>query len=627
MGTAIPLSMTPLMSSGRYQLFTQGEPRHLQVRCEAKGSTSAFWFDVTDCAVEVTARIYDADTGGRGSFIEFTHPITEEHETDIVWDSELSKKESGQILERLAGHGLTVFNETLERGITTRTLFLKYLLMARPGPIISIHTQSGWSSDCRHFVLGKSVYPEQDQLSMVEDRDSFISKEQPDIDAWKSLTPHIKLQPMWQFAAQMAFSGPLIKILKIPQASLGGFVLHGGSGKGKTYANIIGRAVFGNTPISFSATRTGLEDVAAVHNDRTLFLDELHQAGSLGRSESSGSAQIGQVIYDLANGTGKIRRVDAKKLEKPKHWQLLWLGTGEISSADFIRPALGESKEGQRIRAADIPADHPWIHVDLGVGGGREICRQIEDLGPKCGGAAGKLFIEALARYSPAKIKELREDFEKLYKKYFEEEAKTGTQTRLAERCALVAMAGKVAQDMGLLPNGVGYISAPLNVFKTWQQNVGGEAANDIQRCAQHIIGWIDEHRGDRLIPIETIERAGFDKLGAEPRGNYRNFAGFIKGDWCYITPKIFRSLCATYGGAPGVCRVFKQEKILDINAGGNSNQFQLPEVREIKTRLIETDKTETITLGKIVWRGRSKCYALDLAQLESFAAPEEIKK
>ena len=455
MATAIPLTIKPLMVSGRFQLFSSAGPtsttERLRVRIESEKGQSVFWFDVTDCPASVTARVHDTATGGRGSLVEFTHPISDEEMSEIVWDSELAGQSSTVVLERLASRGLTVFNETLARGITTRTLFQKYILTARPDREIAIHTKTGWSDDKSHYVLGKDVYPSQDQISLIDDQEAFLSNAESCEASWQKLMPLIDKQPMWRFAAQLAFAGPLINILKIPQASLGGFVFYGGSGKGKSYANMIGQAVFGAQPITFSATRTALEDVAFTHNDRTLFLDELHQAGSIGRSESSGSAQIGQVIYDLANGCGKLRRVDAKKLEKPKAWQLLWLGTGEISSADYIRPALGESKEGQRIRAADIPADHPDIHTDLTVEGGRKICGQIQDLAPKCGGAAGRQFLRYLVALPHQNRTALRKRFDKLYKEHFADLALTGTQTRLAERCALVAFAGLLAEEQGLL--------------------------------------------------------------------------------------------------------------------------------------------------------------------------------
>ena len=639
--TVSPISMEPVFDAGRFQFFACGDPKRLQVRCQIGQNAEAFWFDVTDCPVSVTARVFDASTGGRGSLVEFTHPITKRNESDIVWDSELSAATTSAVLERLASKGLTVFKETLAKNISTRSLFLKYLLNARPEMNVMIHAEAGWSKDKKQYVLGDEVFPPTDQISVRTKENSMLTEGAPDEDAWTALRPYIGKSTMWQFAAQIAFAGPLIKILGLPQSSLGGFLFHGGSGMGKSYATQIGRAVFGNKPLQFNGTRSGLEDIATSHNDRTLYLDELHQAGSQGKSESSGSAQIGQVIYDLANGTGRIRRKDTKTLAKLRHWQLVWFGTGEISAAEWIAPALGESKEGQRIRAADIPVDNPLIGTDLGVNEGRRICNEIDKLAPACNGFAGRAFLTALLQLTKAQKAHCKEQFEYLYTKHFAPLAKTGTQTRLAERCALVAFAGKLAQEWNLIDVGEGeetYLHAPQTVFKVWQQTVGTEALDDIQRCAQHVLGWIDTNRSERLLELHKVTCADKKqpRWGVERRNGYRGLAGFIEEleysdeeiaaardaqeelpakEVVHLTSAVFRSLCKSFGSTPSVCRKFSEQHILHNVQGSTSYQHQLAEVREIS--LVRNDD---VKLGKVLWRRNARTYSINILELERYA-------
>ena len=96
--TVSPLSMEPVFDAGRFKFFSCGDPKRLQVRCDLGNNAEAFWFDVTDCPVAVTARVYDAATGGRGSLVEFTHPITKREDNDIVWDAELSAATTSAVL-------------------------------------------------------------------------------------------------------------------------------------------------------------------------------------------------------------------------------------------------------------------------------------------------------------------------------------------------------------------------------------------------------------------------------------------------------------------------------------------------------------------------------------------------
>lgn len=639
--TVSPLSMEPVFDAGRFKFFSCGDPKRLQVRCDLGNNAEAFWFDVTDCPVAVTARVYDAATGGRGSLVEFTHPITKREDSDIVWDAELSAATTSAVLERLASKGLTVFKETLAKNISTRSLFLKYLLNARPEMNVMIHAEAGWSQDKKQYVLGDDVFPSTDQISVLTRENSMLTEGEPDEASWNKLRPYIGKSTMWQFAAQIAFAGPLIKILGLPQSSLGGYLFHGGSGMGKSYATQIGRAVFGNKPLQFNGTRSGLEDIATNHDDRTLYLDELHQAGSQGKSESSGSAQIGQVIYDLANGTGRIRRKDTKTLAKLRHWQLVWMGTGEISAAEWIAPALGESKEGQRIRAADIPVDNPRIGTNLGVIKGREICNEIDKLAPECNGFAGRKFLEHLTQLTKRQKTNYKEEFEDLYLTHFAPLAKTGTQTRLAERCALVAFAGKLAQDWDLLDVGEGeetYLHAPRTVFEVWQQTVGTEALDDIQRCAQHVLGWIDTNRSERLLELHKVTCADKKqpRWGVERRNGYRGLAGFIEtldysdeelataaqkneelpaNEVIHMTSAVFRSLCKSFGSTPSVCRKFGEQQILHNTPGSTSYQHQLAEVREIG--LVGK---EDVKLGKVLWRRNARTYSLNIIELERYA-------
>ena len=133
------------------------------------------------------------------------------------------------------------------------------------------------------------------------------------------------------------------------------------------------------------------------------------------------------------------------------------------------------------------------------------------------------------------------------------------------------------------------------------------------------IVQFIDSIRGDRLI---ELTKEG-NKLAAEPRGNYRNFAGFSHDDLVYLTPKIFRQLCSKFGGTPSVSRVFQNKLILETNCGENSYQYQLSEVRAIDY----INKDNDTTLGKVVWRRNSKTYAINLNKLELYAYPKKKKE
>jgi uncharacterized protein (DUF927 family) len=83
----------------------------------------------------------------------------------------------------------------------------------------------------------------------------------------------------------------------------GGFHFLGGSSQGKSTAlSIAGSVLGGGGRLGFvrqwRSTTNALEPTAEVHNDLTLFLDEIHEAEP---------AEVVSSVYMLANGMGKAR--------------------------------------------------------------------------------------------------------------------------------------------------------------------------------------------------------------------------------------------------------------------------------------------------------------------------------
>src|SRR6202011_458590 len=100
------------------------------------------------------------------------------------------------------------------------------------------------------------------------------------------------------FAASCAFVGPL---LALAGAESGGVHLVGATSTGKSTALQVGGSVLGGGGRagfvqSWRTTANGLEAVADIHNDLTLFLDELSQLDP---------REAAEIAYLLANGRGK----------------------------------------------------------------------------------------------------------------------------------------------------------------------------------------------------------------------------------------------------------------------------------------------------------------------------------
>ena len=76
-----------------------------------------------------------------------------------------------------------------------------------------------------------------------------------------------------------------------------------------------------NTSESWRATDNGLENIAVLHNDNVLILDEMGQVN--GRV-------LAECAYMLANGQGKGRSNREGGIRRSQNWRLLFLSSGEL---------------------------------------------------------------------------------------------------------------------------------------------------------------------------------------------------------------------------------------------------------------------------------------------------------
>src|ERR1019366_3480339 len=113
----------------------------------------------------------------------------------------------------------------------------------------------------------------------------------------------------------------------------GGVHFVGATSTGKSTALMVGGSVLGGGGRngfvqSWRATANGLEAVAELHNDLTLFLDELSQIDPHVAAETA---------YLLGNGSGKIRMSRSIGARKKLSWTLLFVSAGEITLADHAQ--------------------------------------------------------------------------------------------------------------------------------------------------------------------------------------------------------------------------------------------------------------------------------------------------
>ena len=339
------------------------------------------------------------------------------------------------------------------------------------------------------------------------------------------------------FALSAAFVGPLLKFTNMES---GGFHLYGASSTGKTTALQCAASVWGNgaDPAAsdtsyidrWNTTGNALEAIAAAHNDGLLLLDELGTC----------SAQdFGKVVYDLFGGQGKARLGKDALLTSRRSWRVFGLSTGEVSVRQRIEREAGRAVHaGQMIRLIDIRVDEGLIRQTHGKAPAAFV-KKLKESCASYHGTAGPACLDAFIAFYGTRedaARDIRQRVEAWMQGAREPGLElSGLQERGLQRFALVAVAGKLAVDLKILPlDGEEIDRAILTIAHDWRD----DAAN-----------LSDGERGVRSVR-EFLQRHGSSRFGSwESRDpiSIRDCAGYRTGEYFLFTDAGFKEACGAY--------------------------------------------------------------------------------
>ncbi len=316
-------------------------------------------------------------------------------------------------------------------------------------------------------------------------------------------------------AIAAAFVGPLLVLIG---EEGGGINLRGPSSIGKSTALFACGSVWG--PAAFvrqwRATTNGLEAVCLQHSQTVLCLDEVAQLDP---------RDAAQAAYMIANGMGKARANRAGLLRSSASWNVMFVSSGEISLADLAgRDARGSKRSaaGQEVRILDFEAD-----AGAGLGlfetlhdaeSAEALARTIKEGIGYAYGIAGPTYVERMIEEKdriPTKIKGSIDRFAAEHVPT----AANGQVARAARRFGMIAAAGELAVDLGVLPWPSGEATKAAGVvFRQWLASRGGGtgAAEDRDAVAK-VRAFLEMHGSSRFEPLTGDEdgirinhRAGF---------------------------------------------------------------------------------------------------------------------
>ncbi|WP_024537875.1 DUF927 domain-containing protein [Comamonas badia] len=543
--------------------------------------------------LDVIARTRDQDAQSWGYLLAFADPL--QRPKQWAMPARMLSGDGAEYRAMLLGMGLRIATSPAARNKLT-----EYLQTRRPSEFATCTDRIGWhptEAGGAAYVLPHATIGAGDQRIVFQSDSAMENtwRMRKDAAAWRDRIGLLcRGNSRLMFAVSCAFAGPLLRPAGIES---GGMHLRGDSSSGKTTALRLAASVNGGPSYMqrWRATDNALEAIAAQHCDALLILDELAQVDG---------KVAGECAYMLANEQSKARATRGGAPRARLSWRLLFLSAGELGLADHMAEGQRRTRTGQEIRMVDIPADagkclgaFEEIH---GHASPSAFAQHLTREAAQCHGAPGVAFIEWAAAHWPELPRRLREGVAAIAAKWVPEGA-SGQVQRVANRFALVAMAGELATEAGL--TGWDYLDATWaaeQCFDAWLQARGGAGNGEVRAMLRQVRRFMETngegrftwwHRAADDHNAKTLSRAGFRRMlneqgepiktNAAHMGEFGDHISAAQGEAVsveyFILPEVFRSEVCQGFDPEAVCRTLVAHECLKTEAGRFTIKTRLP--------------------------------------------------
>jgi putative DNA primase/helicase len=386
-------------------------------------------------------------------------------------------------------------------------------------------------------------------------------------------------------AASCAFAGPMLRLVG---GESGGVHLVGATSSGKSTALLVGGSVLGGGGRngfvqSWRSTANGLEAIAELHNDLTLFLDELAQVDAREAAETA---------YLLSNGSGKARMSRNIVARKKLSWSLLFLSAGEVTLADHAQTAGKRTKGGAEVRLLNIEADagagrglFEKIH---GAESPDAFARQLKEAALRFYGAPLRAHLDFLTANRVAAEKALR-NFQRDFLARHVPAGASGEVFRAVQRFGLIAAAGELATDAGITGwEQTEAAAAAARGFEDWLKLRGTAGAVDIEAAIRQVKNFIEVNGASRF----QSAKARLDVHGDPINEKVVNRAGFRVEDEAtmyLILPEVFRREVCEGFDHQTVAKVLKERNFIEVQPPHLTKKCRLPEVGNVRVYAVKS--------------------------------------
>lgn len=409
----------------------------------------------------------------------------------------------------LRGSGDDLLAELLDQGLIfdskKRSYLIRYIMDYKTNNRVLAASKVGWHD--KTFVLPNKVIGKDNIIFQSELAAENNIKSSGTLSVWQDEIGKYCVGNIPLIASiSTALAGPLLMLLNRQQG--GGIHWVGDSSSGKSTTIEVASSVWGSPEFirSWSATANGIEGVIAMRNDTCIILDEIDEALP---------NDISRIVYMLVNGQGKQRSGRTGDARRIKRWRTMALSTGERTLTSIMNDVQKQPNSGQLVRLLNVNAEFEYgVFSNLhGFDSGRSLSDHLKSARLKHYGTLGPVFVEQLILDNQNLISRYDDVLEVL-----SNGAINNLENRAASTLAVIALAGELAIDYGLLPwVSTTALYACLEVFKRWKIDTTGGITED-DRILEYIRTFIDKNSDTRFSSINNSsqdnvrDRAGWHK-------------------------------------------------------------------------------------------------------------------
>lgn len=487
-------------------------------------------------------------------------------------------------MNMLAGDGGELRAELLRMGVTIphrqRQALTDYIMESNPKRHALAATATGWHTPTL-FVMPGGIIGEGDVVFQSTEAGSQEYTAAGTPEGWRDTVAALcRHNPVPVMAVCAALAGPLLWLLDVDS---GGFHFMGDSSSGKSVAALVACSVWGeprNFKRNWNATSTGLEGLATMRNDTALILDEIGEAPA---------RDIGGLIYQLGNGTGRQRGKVSGMARPVNVWRTMLISTGEMTVGKHMESGGQRIKAGQEMRLLDIPVQRlygafDYLH-DMALphnpdsdterrGAGRKFAETLRGNASAHYGHAGPEFVRWLVSRSQPGAEGSGESLGDMFARLREQfPVSTGQEARAAARFTLSALAGEMAIAAGVLPWPQGEALAAVKVmFDAWS-GYRGRGQSEDTKILRSMASFIAQHE------------SRFEGMAANEYGSIPNRAGWWRANDAgekvlYFAPDTMSEAAPGYDRARVIACLDAAGAIVERDAGRFTKRIRAGAIR-----------------------------------------------